>query len=170
MALGTLDIIGLADTACGLIEDLVDHGSTEDFWGSFTDSNEAIISKLDEISAKLDDAVVQLRSAIGHEVEDVQQQNLLSALARAENARDLLASAGSSDAVCSGKCTTALFPMQNHVMIGIVNNVFVQPGSHNQHYGITARTVLKAMSNRLTSLPTGGVSGPKHGFLVFNQD
>lgn len=60
--------------------------------------------------------------------------------------------------------------MQNHVMVGIVNNVFGQPGSHNQHYGIAAGTVLKAMSNRLTSLPTGGVSGPKHGFLVFNQD
>lgn len=102
MALGTLDIIGLADTAYGLIEDLVDHGSTEDFWGSFTDSNEAIISKLDGISAKLDEAVAELRSAIGYEIEDVQQQNLLSALARAENARDLLSSAGSSDAVDPG--------------------------------------------------------------------
>lgn len=99
MALGTLDIIGLADTAYGLIEDLVDHGSTEDFWGSFTDSNEAIISKLDEISAKLDEAVTELRTTIGYEIEDVQQQNLLSALARAENARDLLSSAGTSDAV-----------------------------------------------------------------------
>ncbi|MDK3018585.1 calcium-binding protein [Pseudodonghicola flavimaris] len=99
MALGALDVIGLADTAYGLIENLINHGSAEDFWGTFTDSNEAILGKLDDISARLDEAVIELRTAIGAEVEDVQQQSLLSALARAESARDLLSSAASSDTV-----------------------------------------------------------------------
>ena len=99
MALGALDIIGLATTAYSLIENLVSHGSTEDFWGSFLDADETILKQLDTINAKLDDAVIELRRAIGAEVEDVQQQALLSALARAESVRDLMASAASSDTV-----------------------------------------------------------------------
>lgn len=102
MAFGVVDFIGLADTAYGLIESLVNHGSAEDFWASFTDSNEAILEKLDGISAQLDDAVLELRQAISAEVEDVQQQSLFSALARAESVRDLLSSGHSNAGVSPG--------------------------------------------------------------------
>lgn len=55
-------------------------------------------------------------------------------------------------------------------MVWVMDNAFVRPCSNDQHHGFGGRTILKAVSGRLTCLPTGSNTSLEQSFLVLNQD